>query len=86
MLIFGIFTASFGVLHAWLYEKSGTIWVPSILHGAFNGAAALPLMLCLANTGSFRLLGPAPNGIISGLPIMAAAAVLLLRGDKRQST
>ena len=85
MLIFGIFTAGFGVLHAWLYEKSGTIWVPSILHGAFNGAAALPLMLCLANTGSFRLLGPAPNGIISVLPIMAAAAVLLLREDKRQS-
>ena len=84
MLLFGAVAAGLGVLHAWLYEKSGTIWVPSLLHGAFNGAAALPLMVCLANTGSFRLLGPAPNGIISGLPFLIIAAVLLVRGGRRR--
>lgn len=84
MLIFAVFAAGLGILHGWLYEKSGTIWVPSLLHGAFNGAAALPLTLCLANTGSFRLLGPAPNGLLSGLPILVIAAYVLLRGEKEK--
>jgi membrane protease YdiL (CAAX protease family) len=86
MLIFAVFAAGLGILHGWLYEKSGTIWVPSLLHGAFNGAAALPLTLCLANTGSFRLLGPAPNGLLSGLPILVIAAYVLLRGEKEKDT
>lgn len=84
MLLFGIFAAGLGILHGWLYEKSGTIWVPSLLHGAINGAAALPLTLCLDNTGSFRLLGPAPNGLLSGLPILVIAAYVLLRGEKEK--
>ena len=84
MLLFGMFAAGLGILHGWLYEKSGTIWVPSLLHGAINGAAALPLTLCLANTGSFRLLGPAPNGLLSGLPILVIAAYVLLRGEKEK--
>lgn len=84
MLIFAVFASGLGILHGWLYEKSGTIWVPSLLHGAFNGAAALPLTLCLANTGSFRLLGPAPNGLLSGLPILVIAAYVLLRGEKEK--
>ncbi len=81
MLLFSVITAGLGILHAWLYEKSGCIWVPSILHGAFNAAATIPMTVCLTNTGSARLLGPAPNGIISGLPIMIIAVVLLL--DKK---
>jgi len=85
MLIFAVFAAGLGILHGWLYEKSGTIWVPSLLHGAFNGAAALPLTLCLANTGSFRLLGPAPNGLLSGLPILVIAAYVLIRGEKEKN-
>ena len=84
MLLFAVFAAGLGILHGWLYEKSGTIWVPSLLHGAINGAAALPLTLCLANTGSFRLLGPAPNGLLSGLPILVIAAYVLLRGEKEK--
>ena len=84
MLLFAVFAAGLGILHGWLYEQSGSIWVPSLLHGAFNGAAALPLTLCLANTGSFRLLGPAPNGLVSGLPVLVIAACVLLRGEKEK--
>ena len=79
MLLFCVISSGLGVLHAWLYEKGGSIWVPSLLHGAFNAAAAIPLAVCLANTGSLRLLGPAPVGILSGLPILIIAAVLLFR-------
>ena len=45
-------------------------------------AATLPLTVCLPNTGSARLLGPAPMGILAGLPFLAAAALLLIRGKK----
>ena len=79
MLLFCVISTGLGVLHAWLYEKGGSIWVPSLFHGAFNAAAAIPLAVCLANTGSLRLLGPAPVGILSGLPILIIAAVLLFR-------
>lgn len=77
MLAFCVCTVGIGVLHAWLYEKSGTIWVPSLLHGAFNAVAALPLMLCAADTGTYRLLGPSPNGLLSGLPFLITAAYIL---------
>lgn len=77
MLVFSVITAGLGVLHAWVYEKSECIWLPALLHGAFNAAAALPLMLCTAHTGTFRLLGPASNGLLSGLPFLIAAVLIL---------
>ena len=76
MLVFCVFTVALGLLHDRLYEKSGSIWVPAIFHGAFNAAATLPNIMCLADTGSFRLLGPAPNGLLAGLPIIVAALIL----------
>ena len=85
MLLFCIISTGLGILHDWLYEKSGSIWVPALLHGAFNAAAALPLMVCLPDTGSARLLGPASVGMLAGLPILAAAAVLLIKVGKKGS-
>lgn len=82
MLLFCVITIGWGILHDWLYERSESIWIPSLLHGAINAAATLPLSVCLANTGSARLLGPAPNGIIAGLPFLAFASVLLLRKEE----
>ena len=82
MLLFCVITVGWGILHDWLYEKGGSIWVPSLFHGAINAAATLPLTVCLTNTGSARLLGPAPMGIIAGLPFLAVAAVLFLRGEE----
>ena len=85
MLLFCVIAAGWGILHDWLYEKSGSIWVPSLFHGAINASAALPLLFCLPDTGSARLLGPAPMGILAGLPFLAAAAVLLIRRGKEPS-
>lgn len=83
MLAFCVIAAGLGILHDWLYEQSGSIWLPSLFHGAFNAAASLPLMLCLANTGTARLLGPAPNGLLAGIPILIAAG-MILRKEKKQ--
>lgn len=81
MLVFSVITAGLGVLHAWVYERSECIWLPALLHGAFNAAAALPLALCLVNTGTYRLLGPAPNGLLSSLPFLIAAVLILRKKE-----
>ena len=81
MLLFCFFTISSGILCDRLYERSGSIWLPAIFHGAVNAAATIPLAVCLTDTGSARLLGPAPNGIIAGLPLLAAAALIYCRED-----
>lgn len=90
MLLFCVVAAGWGILHDWLYEKSGSIWLPAVLHGAINAAAALPLAVCMTNTGSARLLGPAPNGIVAGLPFLIVAAMLFVRagdgGARRKKT
>ena len=79
MLIFCVFATAAGILCDWLYEKSGSIWFPSIFHGAINAVAALPATLCIARTGSAILLGPAPIGLLAGLPLAACAAALLFK-------
>ncbi|MDO4804589.1 MAG: type II CAAX endopeptidase family protein [Lachnospiraceae bacterium] len=80
MLLFCIITIALGVFCDWLYERSGSIWLPALFHGAFNAAATIPLTMCKVDIGSARLLGPPPNGLIAGLPLIVAALVLLLRG------
>ncbi len=79
MLVFCIFTIACGVLCDWLCEKSGSIWLPSLFHGSINAAATMPIALCIANTGSLRLLGPMPNGLIAGLPMLILGIILLGR-------
>ena len=82
MLLFCVITAGMGILHDWLYERSGSIWVPSLFHGAINAAGMIPLAVCLTDTGSVRLLGPAPMGILAGLPLLIAAAAVFFRKSK----
>ena len=82
MLTFCIITIALGILCDWLYEKTGCIWIPSIFHGAINAAATVPMAICITNIGSIRLLGPAPVGILAGLPLIIGAAILLFKSVK----
>ena len=82
MLLFCIFTTAAGILCDWLYEKTDCIWIPSLFHGAINAAATVPLAVCIANTGSAILLGPAPIGVLAGLPLIICAGVLLFKAVK----
>ena len=86
MLIFCIFTTAAGVLCDWLYEKTGCIWIPSIFHGAINAAGTIPLAVCIADTGSAVLLGPAPIGILAGLPLILCATILLFKSAKGKAS
>ena len=82
MLVFCIFTTAAGTLCDWLYEKTDCIWIPSLFHGAINAAATVPLAICIANTRSAILLGPAPHGVLAGLPLIICAGVLLFKAVK----
>ena len=82
MLIFCIFATATGVLCDWLYEKTNCIWIPSIFHGAINAAGTVPAVICITNTGSVILLGPAPNGVLAGLPLMICAMILFVKSVK----
>ncbi len=79
MLLFCIFTIISGALSDWLYEQSQSIWLPSIFHGAINAAATIPLAICSVMEGTTRLLGPAPNGLIGGLPLFIFVLIILLK-------
>ena len=85
MLVFLFFTVSLGIISDWLYEKSKCIWVPSIFHGSINAAATIPLAFAGANSASTRLLGPVPNGLIAGLPIIIFAVILLIKAEDKES-
>lgn len=43
-LAVGLQLTAFGVILAWLYERSGVLWAPMILHG-FNNAVAFTLLV-----------------------------------------
>ena len=85
MILFCIITVVLGIICDWLYERSQCIWVPSIFHGAFNAAATIPLCITVANTGSMRLLGSAPNGLLAGLPIIVFAVIILLKSKNEEN-
>lgn len=81
MLLFCIFTIAAGIACDWLYEKSGLIWAPAIFHGAINAAATVPVAVCTAKTGSLILLGPAPIGVLAGIPLMVFAGILFIKSE-----
>ena len=82
MLIFCIYTTVAGILCDWLYEKTKCIWIPSVLHGAINAAATIPLAICITEIGSAILLGPAPIGVLAEVPFIICAAILFFKSVK----
>ena len=82
MLLFCGITTVLGILCDWVYEKTGCIWIPSLFHGAINAAATIPMAICITNTGSAILLGPAPMGVLAGIPVIICAVILLFRSVK----
>lgn len=78
MPVFCVFTVFFGILLDFIYERSGSIWAPALAHGAFNAAAGLPIMMLAAGGDVHMLLGPSPIGLVAGIPLIVAAAAVLI--------
>jgi len=75
------FTTAFGILLSWLYERSGSIWVPALAHGTLNAVGVSGLYFLKAGTSGW-LLGPSVGGLVSLIPT-AVLAFLCLRDLKR---
>ena len=82
MLLFCLFTMAVGIICDRLYEKSKCIWMPAVFHGAINAAATIPMAVSLVSSGNIMLLGPAPIGILAGLPFLFFAGILFYRAVK----
>ena len=68
---------AFGVLIDHVYEKTGCIWLPSLMHAAMN-SSALPLMFMLKGGNThLSILGPNCFGLLGCLPVIILAAVML---------
>lgn len=80
MLAMILFTLSFGMFLSYIYEKSESIWIPSLAHGAVNAIAGMPLYFMNAKTTSY-LLGPHLPGVISVLP-MLIFVIICMRSNK----
>ena len=78
-LLFCLVTVALGTLFDLLYEKSGSIWIPSLAHGAFNAAAGIPSLFLSPAYPSNSTLGPTMIGLIGGLPLFLLAAWVLRR-------
>lgn len=81
ILTFCVFTTALGIVLSWLYDRTDSIWIPAVFHGAINAAAGIPLILTDAGSEG-RLLGPAPNGLVAGIPLILLALILFLRADR----
>ena len=78
-LLFCLCTTALGLLLDLCYEKTGSIWLPALGHGAVNAAAGIPLLLQDPDYADQMILGPIMNGLIAGIPLLALAAWVLLR-------
>lgn len=83
LVAFCIFTVSTGIISDYLYVKSKSIWFPAIFHGAVNSSFN-PRFLRGDEHPERTIFGPAEIGLISGIPIVIAAAVILYIENKNE--
>lgn len=79
MVLFCLVTVAIGTLFDVAYEKTNCIWVPSLAHGAFNGFAALPLLVLDPQYMDQMTVGPAAVGIVGIFPSLLLAVWVLIR-------
>ncbi len=82
MLSFCLFTTASGLLLDLCYEKTGSIWIPSLGHGAVNAVAGIPLLLLAPEYADQVILGPSIYGLIAGIPLLALALFVLLKAGE----
>ena len=74
-IIFCLSTTAMGILIDYVYEKTGTIWMPSLMHGAINAFTIFAYMT-KPEYADKAILGPAYIGIISMIPMSALAGII----------
>lgn len=82
-LMICIALCAFGIVIDIAYEKTGCIWIPSLMHAAMN-SSAVPLMFMLKSGNQhLSILGPNCFGLLGCLPVIVLALVLLFAKGKK---
>ncbi|MBO7473559.1 MAG: CPBP family intramembrane metalloprotease [Ruminococcus sp.] len=83
LFAFCVFTVTTGIISDWLYVKSGSIWLPAIIHSTTN-TTFNPCML--RGTGHLErsVLGPMDIGLIAIIPMAIFAAGLIYIDYRRK--
>ena len=82
-VIFCLSTAVMGILLDFVYEKTGTIWMPSLMHGAINAFTIFAYMT-KPEYADKAILGPAYIGIISMIPMVVLAGAICIKKTKTE--
>lgn len=77
-IVFCIATVMMGILFDYVYEKTETIWLPSLMHGATN-AFTIFAYLVKPDYSHMAILGPAYIGIISMIPMIIMAVIICVK-------
>ena len=75
LIVFCVCTVMMGILFDYVYEKTETIWLPSLMHGATN-AFTIFAYLIKPEYSHMSILGPAYIGIISMIPMIIVAIII----------
>lgn len=89
IVTFSIFCVMLGIIEEIIYDKTKCIWYPALFHGAINAAATVFQLVINGNEvekiEKLMIFGPAPNGLIAGIPLLIVAiimAVIVLKKEK----
>ena len=82
MAMFCLCCVVMGILLDWTYEKTESVWAPSLAHGAVNAIATAPIMLLNMEYADQQILGPAPVGIIAMIPMIILAMMVSKKTTK----
>ena len=83
-IVFCLSTMAMGIILDYVYEKTETIWMPSLMHGSINAIATLFPFMVKPEYSNLSILGPAFIGIISMVPMLALAVIICLKQSKKQ--
>lgn len=81
-IVFCISTIMMGILLDYVYEKTETIWLPSLMHGAIN-AFTIFAYLVKPEYSNMAILGPAYIGIISMIPVIIVAVIICVKKTRK---
>ena len=81
-IVFCISCIVLGILHDYVYEKTETIWMPALMHGAANCLSFLAYF-CKPEYADRNILGPLSNGIIGMIPMIIVAVLICVKKKKR---
>lgn len=81
-IVFCVCTVMMGILYDYVYEKTQTIWLPSLMHGATN-AFTIFAYLSKPEYADKAILGPAHIGIIGMIPMTVMAGIICAKQKKQ---